>query len=106
MMIGNALIIFIYGLVVLLGGLIGYAKGSQASLIAGTLFALALFASGYGIYKRTVLGYFSAIALSLMLLALFTYRFIGSYKFMPAGLMILISLAVLVSMSRAKVRQL
>ena len=90
----------IYGVLLAVGGVIGYVKaGSRASLIAGTISAVAAFAAvGLSIISSqggTALGMILAVALFL----LFGYRYaVKTRKFMPSGLLAVVSLIVLAVM--------
>lgn len=93
----NGIATIIYSLLLFLGGMIGYYKAhSVASIAMGSIFAILLLISGIGILKNSVLAYFSAIGLSLLLTVFFSYRFYMTEKFFPAGMMALISLAVII----------
>lgn len=87
-----------YGILILVGGLIGHAKAaSTASLVMGILFGvLLLIAAGCMFSKRNYLkGTYFALVLTFVLDAFFSYRYISSMKFLPSGLLSLISLGVL-----------
>lgn len=77
---------------------------SLPSLIAGTVSAILLFACSLGMFKRSLLAYTLAMFLILALTIFFAYRFALTGKFMPAGMMIIISTLslVLVLMRRKK----
>lgn len=91
------IVILLYGLVVLGGGVIGYtASGSMASLIAGSAFGLGLLASGVGVLKGKNMGFIIAPILTVLLTMFFGYRFAQSGEFMPSGLMGVISFVALV----------
>jgi uncharacterized membrane protein (UPF0136 family) len=96
------LIVLIYSILVLVGGWIGHLKtGSMASLISGlTAGSLLLVAAGGMFWKRRW-GTYSALLLTLILDGFFTYRFLITHKFMPAGLLSLISLVVLLLLARS-----
>jgi len=84
-------ILWIYIALLVAGGLIGFLKArSKMSLIMSVAFAipLALCASGI-IQSPYVLN-----ALVLVLLVFFSVRFAKSKKFMPNGLMAILSLAM------------
>jgi uncharacterized membrane protein (UPF0136 family) len=88
----------IYGLLLAVGGLIGYFKaGSRPSLIAGLLSAVAAFAAlGLSVGRSSQLGGALGSLLSIVLFVLFGYRYaIKTGKFMPSGLLAVISLVVL-----------
>ena len=93
----TATIVFFFGLIIALGGIMGYVKsGSQASLISGSVFGIALVISGYLISKGKILGQYAALALTFLLDGIFTYRFAKTLHFFPAGFLSLASLAVLI----------
>jgi uncharacterized membrane protein (UPF0136 family) len=87
----------IYGVLLAVGGLIGYFKaGSRPSLIAGLLSAVAAFAALGLSVGRSQLGPPLGLLLSIVLFVLFGYRYaIKTGKFMPSGLLAVISLVVL-----------
>ena len=87
----------IYGVLLALGGLIGYFKaGSRPSLIAGMLSAVAAFAALGLSVGRSQLGVGLGSLLSIVLFVLFGYRYaIKTGKFMPSGMLAVISLVVL-----------
>ena len=85
-------ILWIYIVLLVLGGLIGFFKGkSKVSLIMSVAFAaaLSLCAAGY-IFQPYV-----ADILLALLLVVFGMRLGKTKKFMPSGLMLLITLAAL-----------
>lgn len=87
----------IYALLLLIGGVVGhYTAGSLASLISGSAFALVF---GILAFQKGKAVNYITIGLTLVLLGFFGYRyyFLG-FKFMPAGLMILLSLLLLVKL--------
>ena len=91
------IVILLYGLLVLGGGIIGYtASGSMASVIAGGAFGLGLLASSLGVLRGKDMGFLMAPILTVLLTAFFGYRFMQSGEFMPSGLMGVISLVALV----------
>lgn len=86
----------IYGVIILIGGWIGHVKaGSQASLIMGLVFAILLILCAFLSFKGKQLGAFGALLLTLVLDGFFTYRFIVTKKWMPPGMMSLVSLLTL-----------
>lgn len=85
-----------YGLIVIAGGVMGYVKAaSAASLIMGSIFGVLLVISAIGMMRKRLFSAYFAILLTLFLDAFFAYRWMFSFKFMPSGLMSLLSLAVL-----------
>lgn len=101
----SASIVLAYGLIVLIGGLIGHAKaGSTASLVSGLVFGTLLIFSAIGIYMRKPFSQYAALVLAFILDGFFTYRFSHSLKFFPAGFMSLLSLMVIIVVA-LKIRQ-
>ncbi|HNB21275.1 MAG TPA: TMEM14 family protein [Candidatus Melainabacteria bacterium] len=82
----------VYAVLMLLGGIMGFVKGkSKASLIAGGGSALALFgcfAYSFSDLKMAVGG---AFALALLLEAVFAMRLAKTKKFMPSGVLLILS---------------
>lgn len=92
----QAIAFFLYGLLILIGGVIGHFKAnSVASLVAGTLFGILAIACAILIYNDVSWGYLAGVILTLFLLLFFLYRFSLSYRFMPAGLMVLLSFVMI-----------
>ena len=91
------MVILLFGLLVLGGGILGYATaGSMASLIAGSAFGLGLLASALGVRRGKRLGFLFAPLLTLLPTAFFAYRFVQSGELMPSGLMGVLGLVALV----------
>jgi len=87
---------YAYAAVVTLGGVIGYFKaGSEASLISGIVFGglMALAVSRTSFNSRDVI---SALVVCSTLLVVMGWRFAQSGKFMPAGLVSLLSLGMVI----------
>jgi len=90
----SEVVVVIYGALVALGGLIGYLKaGSFRSLVVGILFGFALILSTFGPTSTTgSLPHF--FWLTLMSSTVFIGRFYSTRRFMPAGLLVLLSAVV------------
>ncbi|MBM3878680.1 MAG: hypothetical protein FJ387_03025 [Verrucomicrobia bacterium] len=74
-----------YIVLLLVGGLIGYVKaGSKVSLAMSLGFAAAI---GLCVFTGVRHGLTIAVVLQLALLAVFVARYLKTKKFMPAGLM-------------------
>ena len=85
-------ILWIYIVLLVVGGLVGFFKaGSKASLIASTAFAAALILSTLGV----ILQPHAADIILAVLLVFFAMRLGKSKKFMPNGLMVVLTLATL-----------
>lgn len=82
----------VFGILTLAGGIMGYAKAnSMASLIAGGLSGLLLIAGSFMLTPggRPVLIGLGVVSLALA--ARFVPAFINTMKFMPAGIMAILS---------------
>src|SRR5579883_712088 len=86
------LILWIYIVLLVIGGLIGFLKAkSQVSLIMSVSFAALLALCAAGI----VFQYYVADILLAALLVVFAIRLSKTKKFMPAGMMLILTLAAL-----------
>ncbi len=86
-------VLWIYVTLLVIGGLIGFFKGkSQISLIMSVAFAAALSLCA----ARVVFQPYVADILLAALLVVFAMRVAKTKKFMPAGLMLVITLVALV----------
>lgn len=93
-----AWITLIYGILVLAGGIMGHIKAaSTASLIMGGLFGILLIICSFGIFRNQLFPAYVGMLLTFLLTAFFTYRYLITYAFFPAGIMSLISLGVLIA---------
>lgn len=92
-MIGPAKIYFIiFGLLTIVGGVIGYLKaGSTASIIAGSVSGIALLIAAFLLPGNPVLGLAIAGLVSILLAGRFIPAFMQSGTVMPAGLMSILS---------------
>lgn len=93
----TATIVFSYAMLILIGGFIGHLKaGSTASLISGITFGTLLTLCAYAIAKGKIIAQYFALILTFFLDGFFTFRFAKTLYFIPAGMMSLLSLAVLI----------
>ena len=87
------IVLWVYIVLLVAGGLIGFLKaGSKASLIASSVFALPLILAALGIVKPMV----AEVVLGI-LLAYMGMKFAKSKKFMPSGLMAILSAVALIA---------
>jgi len=89
-------VLWVYIVLLLVGGLIGFFKGkSKVSLIMSSVFAAILILTTLrGIFERGFAGNLANVVL-LVLLVVFAIRLAKTRKFMPAGMMIVATIAVL-----------
>jgi uncharacterized membrane protein (UPF0136 family) len=98
----TAIEIWVYGAMMMMGGLMGYLKvGSKASLIAGGGMGLGLLASGFGVWRGSEDSLIVAEVIAALLLVIFAIRLAKTRRFMPTGLLAMLSLAAVVIFGRA-----
>jgi len=92
-MIGPAKIYFlIFGLLTILGGVMGYVRaGSTASIIAGSVSGILLLAAAFLLPNNVVVGLVLAGLVSILLAGRFLPAFLKTGSLMPAGLMAVLS---------------
>jgi uncharacterized membrane protein (UPF0136 family) len=92
-MIGPAKIYFIiFGLLTIVGGVIGYVKaGSTISIIAGAVSGIALIVAAFLLPGNVALGLALAGLVSILLAGRFIPAFMKTGAVMPAGLMSILS---------------
>jgi len=94
----TALIVLLYGILVAVGGVMGYVKaGSVASLVSGGGAGLILLASSIAMMRGSyALGWWISLFVALLLLGRFGMAAMNDFKLMPGGMVIVMSLIVLV----------
>jgi uncharacterized membrane protein (UPF0136 family) len=97
-MLGPVKIYFIiFGLLTIVGGVIGFVKaGSTASIIAGSISGIALIVAAFLLPGNLVLGLAIAGLVSILLAGKFIPAFLKTGQVMPAGLMSLLSVIGLI----------
>ena len=92
-MIGPAKIYFIiFGLLTIVGGVIGYAKaGSVASIVAGSTFGILLLVAAFMLPSNVAVGLGLALLISIALAYRFVPAFMASGKVIPDALMSVLS---------------
>lgn len=95
----KAIIVWVYGALVLVGGVMGWVKAkSKPSLISGIIFGVALILFGHGINQGRAADVWVAIALAGLLAIIMGIRFAKTKKFMPAGLLAILSAVVVATL--------
>jgi len=93
-------ILILFAIFIFIGGVMGQVKAaSTLSLVMGTVFGVLLLLCGIGTLRDKLFPAYMGIVLTLLLDAFFTYRFMVTMKFMPAGMMCIISLIVLIAVA-------
>ncbi len=84
--------LLVYSIFIVIGGVLGYLKAqSKASLISGVISG-ALLATAYSVARRNLLqGTILGGVMTVLLCVVFLVRLRKTGKFMPAGLMLVIS---------------
>ena len=99
----------IYGGLLLVGGIIGYAaQGSIPSLVVGGLAGVVALASAWGMLHDSRWGWYGALGIAIALTVYFGNTFWQSWDWMPAGSIGALSLmaaALLVYLGRRDRRQ-
>ncbi|MDJ0660209.1 MAG: TMEM14 family protein [Crocosphaera sp.] len=86
-----------YGILLLFGGIMGYVSAkSKPSLISGVVSGLFLLVSAFLQWQQVPTGLVLAQIITLLLAIVFSIRLWKTRKFMPAGLMLMLSVAMLV----------
>lgn len=102
----SAWIVLLYALIILLGGIIGFREAhSLPSLIAGSVSAILLLLCASGMFKKSVLAYTFSIIFIMLLTCFFGYRFMLTSKFMPSGMMLIVSALALIFVLRQRKRK-
>lgn len=88
----SVIVLWVYIALLEVGGLAGFLKaGSKVSLIMSSVFALLLILCAVGIIKSEPVAH----GLILLLLIIFIVRLVKTKKFMPAGLMTILTAVTL-----------
>ncbi|MGV0024807.1 TMEM14 family protein [Phormidesmis priestleyi] len=96
-------LIVIYGLLVAIGGLIGYAKAkSKVSLISGLVSGLVLVIAAYMTSNGSPNGLTLATIVAVILLIVFSIRWSKTKALMPSGLMAILSLCAAIAFGIGK----
>lgn len=92
-MLGPTKVYFIiFGILTIIGGIIGFVKaGSVASIIAGSIAGVLLIVAAFIFPMHFAVGLGLALVVSLLLAGRFLPAFIKTGKAMPAGLMAVLS---------------
>lgn len=91
-----------YGLVLIAGGAMGYARaGSSVSLVTGAIFGLAAIAAGAAAFRYPSAGLWMGFAVALIVGAFFAWRFISTQSLMPAGMTLVLSVLMVLLLTFA-----
>jgi uncharacterized membrane protein (UPF0136 family) len=96
------ILLTIYGVLMLVGGWIGYAKaGSKASLITGIVSGILILIGVYLSGPQETFGQQFLTVITALLTFVFVIRLIKTHSFMPSGMLLIMSLiAFFISLSQ------
>jgi uncharacterized membrane protein (UPF0136 family) len=98
----TAIEVWVYGVIMILGGIAGFVRvGSKASLISGVGFGLVLLVCGFEVWRNSQTGLLAAVVIALLLVVLFAIRYAKKQRFMPAGMLAILSLVAAVMFALA-----
>jgi uncharacterized membrane protein (UPF0136 family) len=96
----------IFGLLTIVGGIIGYVKaGSAASIIAGAITGILLLVAAFLLPEHRVAGLATALIISFLLAAYFGRKYLSTGAIMPAGMMSVLSVIGIIAAIVAWVRK-
>jgi len=88
--------LLVYGVLMILGGVMGMRAGSKVSLYAGAGSGVLLLVAWYVTGIQLAAGLWIGAAISLLLCASFAMRLKKTGKFMPSGMLLAVSVVALV----------
>jgi uncharacterized membrane protein (UPF0136 family) len=93
-------LVLIYGILVAIGGVMGYRKGSLPSLIAGGVSGIALVGAAVAMLKGSYsAGWWVSLIVALLLLGRFGIAVLrDGFKMMPHGMVIILSIIVIAAL--------
>ena len=92
-------IVAAYGVLLILGGLFGYAsKQSLMSLVSGSAFGVVLLLTAFAMHRDTYRAHYLALLLAMLFTLFFQLRYMWTANFFPNAIMALISCLVSVAL--------
>ena len=88
-------VLLVFGIVMILGGLMGHRAGSKVSLISGSVSGLVLLGAWFISRDHMAAGLWIGVGASALLSVVFGMRMAKSGKFMPAGGLLVVSVVAL-----------
>lgn len=90
---------FAYGILAIVGGIIGYIQATSiVSLLSGSISGLLLISAAFFQLQGHTWGSILAVLVTAVLVVFFAFRLIKTRKFMPAGLMTILGMLALAVM--------
>jgi len=90
------IILITYGLFLMLGGFLGFKKGSKISLIMGLVSGILVLVGVWFLTFNAHMAWIFLSALNALLCVSFISRLMKTRAFMPSGMLLLITLAVFI----------
>ena len=90
------IVLIAYALLLMFGGLMGFRKGSKISLIVGLVSGALVLAGVWLLTFTPKVAWVSLACLNIVLTVSFITRLIKTRKFMPSGMLLVLTLAVLI----------
>ena len=98
------LVLLLFAIGMILGGLMGYRAGSKASLISGTASGLVLLGAWFVSRSQLAVGLWAGAAVGALLSVVFGIRLAKTGKVMPAGGLLVFSVVATVLLIVAVLR--
>jgi len=92
----NEIVLIAYGILLIVGGIFGFKKGSKISLIMGLLSGILIFVGVWLLTFMPKSAWIFLICVNLLLMGSFFSRLIKTKKFMPSGMLLLLALGVFI----------
>ncbi len=90
-----AIVIAIYAILILIGGVIGHTVAhSLASLISSSIIAVCLLGCCWYLLRGSSFAFYTALSVVSFLVLFFTYRYFMTLKIAPSGILALLSLGL------------
>ena len=89
-------VLLVFGIVMILGGLMGHRAGSKVSLISGSVSGLVLLGAWFISRDHMAAGLWIGVGVSALLSVVFGMRLAKTGKFMPTGGLLVVSVVALV----------
>ncbi len=90
------LVLLVFGVAMVLGGLMGHRAGSKVSLISGSVSGLVLLGAWFVSRDHLAVGLWIGTGVSALLSVVFGMRLAKTGKFMPAGGLLAVSVVAMV----------
>ena len=98
------IVLLVYGLLMIVGGLMGYRAGSRVSLIAGGSSGVALLVAFAASLRFPVAGFWAGAVIGVALTGVFIRRVSATGKMMPSGALAGVSVIAWILLILAAVR--